>query len=92
MAREDILFRPKILVDSDLKNALKEALERMNAAAGRMSKPFKSARALVRSLKRPPPSTMRARWANRFRRDFRAAPPAIQSAFEKQLAFLLHDL
>jgi len=35
---------------------------------------------------------MRARWTNRFRRDFRAAPPAIQNAFEKQLAFLLHDL
>jgi len=35
---------------------------------------------------------MRARWTNRFRRDFRAAPPVIQSAFEKQLGFLVHDL
>jgi hypothetical protein len=35
---------------------------------------------------------MRAQWTNRFRRDFRAAPTAIQSAFEKQLDFLLYDL
>ena len=35
---------------------------------------------------------MRAQWTNRFRRDFRAAPPAIQSAFEKQLEFLLNGL
>jgi hypothetical protein len=35
---------------------------------------------------------MRARWTNRFRRDFRAAPAAIQRAFEKQLEFLIHEL
>jgi len=35
---------------------------------------------------------MHARWTDRFRRDFRAAPPTIQDAFEKQLAFLLHNL
>ncbi len=35
---------------------------------------------------------MRARWTNRFRRDFDAAPTAIQNAFEQQLEFLLNDL
>ena len=35
---------------------------------------------------------MRARWTDRFRRDFRAAPAPIQSALEKQLALLLRDL
>jgi len=35
---------------------------------------------------------MRAQWTNRFRRDFRSTPTAIQSAFEKQLEFLIHDL
>lgn len=35
---------------------------------------------------------MRAQWTNRFRRDFLAAPPAIQRAFEKQVALLLRDL
>ncbi len=35
---------------------------------------------------------MRARWTNRFRRDFLAAPPVIQRAFEKQVALLLRDL
>jgi AbrB family looped-hinge helix DNA binding protein len=50
LTREGILLRPKTLVDRDLNNALKEALA--DVAAGRMSKPFKSARALVRSLKR----------------------------------------
>ena len=35
---------------------------------------------------------MRARWTNRFRRDFRAAPAAIRSVFEKPLEFLVHDL
>lgn len=51
LTREGILLRPKMLVDRDLDDALKEALE--DVAAGRMSKPYKSARALVRSLKRP---------------------------------------
>ncbi len=49
--KQGILLRPKMLVDRDLENALREALA--DVAAGRMSKPFKSARALVRSLKRP---------------------------------------
>ncbi len=51
LTREGILLRPKMLVDRDLNNALKEALA--SVAAGWMSKPVKSARALVRSLKRP---------------------------------------
>ena len=51
LTREGILLRPKMLVDRDLNDALKEALT--DVAAGRMSKPVKSARALVRSLKRP---------------------------------------
>jgi len=51
LTREGILLRPKMLVDRDLSDALKEALA--DATAGRMSKPFKSAGALVRSLKRP---------------------------------------
>jgi len=51
LTREGILLRPKMLVDRGLNDALKEALA--DAAAGRMSKPFKSARTLVRSLKRP---------------------------------------
>jgi AbrB family looped-hinge helix DNA binding protein len=51
LTKEGILLRPKMLVDRDLNNALKEALA--DVAAGQMSKPFKSARALVRSLKRP---------------------------------------
>ena len=51
LTRDGILLRPKVLVDRDLDDALKEALA--DVKAGRMSKPFKSARALVRSLKRP---------------------------------------
>lgn len=51
LTKEGILLRPKTLVDRDLNNALKEALA--DVAAGRMSKPFKSARTLVRSMKRP---------------------------------------
>lgn len=51
LTREGILLRPKMLVDRELNNALKEALA--DVAAGRMSKPVKSARALVRSLNRP---------------------------------------
>jgi len=51
LTTEGILLRPKTLVDRDLKDALKEALA--DVAKGRMSKPFKSAHALVRSLKRP---------------------------------------
>jgi AbrB family looped-hinge helix DNA binding protein len=50
LTKEGILLRPKMLVDRDLKSALKEALA--DVAAGRMSKPFKSGRALVRSLNR----------------------------------------
>ncbi len=51
LTNEGILLRPKTLVDRDLNNALKEALA--DVKGGRMSRPFKSARALVRSLKRP---------------------------------------
>ena len=51
LTREGILLRPKMLVDRDLNTALKEALA--DVAAGRMSAPVRSARALVRSLKRP---------------------------------------
>ena len=51
LTREGILLRPKMLVDRDLNSALKEALA--DVAAGRMSKPVRSAGALVRSLKRP---------------------------------------
>lgn len=51
LTREGILLRPKMLVDRDLNIAIEEAVA--DAAAGRISKPFKSARALVRSLKRP---------------------------------------
>lgn len=35
---------------------------------------------------------MRARWTNRFRRDFLAASQDIQQRFEKQAALLLRDL
>jgi AbrB family looped-hinge helix DNA binding protein len=50
VTREGIVLRRKALVDRELERALEEALA--DAAAGRMSKPFKSARALVRALKR----------------------------------------
>jgi len=51
LTKEGILLRPKMLVDRDLNNALDEAL--VDIKTGRMSKPVRSARALVRSLKRP---------------------------------------
>jgi len=51
LTKEGILLRPKMLVNRDLKGALKEALA--DVAEGRMGKPLKSAHALVRSLKRP---------------------------------------
>ena len=34
---------------------------------------------------------MRARWTDRFERDYHAAPPLIQRAFDKQVVFLLRD-
>jgi len=51
LTKEGILLRRKVLVNHDLNSALKEALA--DVAGGRMGKPFKSAGALVRSLKRP---------------------------------------
>jgi hypothetical protein len=51
LTKGGIVLCPKVLVDRDLNSALKEALA--DVAAGRMSKPVASARALVRSLKRP---------------------------------------
>jgi hypothetical protein len=38
------------------------------------------------------PSSMRALPTDRFRQRFNAAPPAVQKAFAKQLAYLLRDL
>jgi AbrB family looped-hinge helix DNA binding protein len=51
LTRDGILLCPKVLVDRNLDDAIKEGLADLEA--GRRSKPFKSARALVRSLKRP---------------------------------------
>jgi hypothetical protein len=51
LTNEGTLLRPKVLGDHDLNSALKEALA--DVTTGRMSKPARSARALVRSLKRP---------------------------------------
>jgi AbrB family looped-hinge helix DNA binding protein len=51
LTKEGILLRRKVLVNHDLNSALKEAL--VDVAKGRTGKPFKSAGALVRSLKRP---------------------------------------
>ena len=48
--REGILLRPKVLVDRGLEEALAEA--EADVRAGRMTGPYKSARALVRAAKR----------------------------------------
>jgi len=45
-SREGILLKPKVLVDRDLEQALAEA--EADVKAGRVSKPYRSARALVR--------------------------------------------
>ncbi len=47
-----VVFTPKTLVDRALETALDEALA--DVKAGRVSKPFRSAKALVRDLKRRP--------------------------------------
>jgi hypothetical protein len=49
-SREGILLKPKILVDRDLEQALAEA--EADVKAGRVSKPYRSARALVRDAAR----------------------------------------
>jgi AbrB family looped-hinge helix DNA binding protein len=49
LTRDGIVLRPKVLVDRGLERALEEALA--DLAAGRVSKPFKSARDLVRAIK-----------------------------------------
>jgi AbrB family looped-hinge helix DNA binding protein len=46
ISREGILLRPKVLVDRDLERALGEA--EADVRAGRVSKPYRSAHALVR--------------------------------------------
>lgn len=58
--RDTIVLKPKILVDRDLEDALTEALA--DVRAGRVSKPSRSARALVRdALKAGKPKQTRAR-------------------------------
>jgi AbrB family looped-hinge helix DNA binding protein len=48
--KDGVLIRPKVVVDRDLDTALGEALA--DVAAGRVSKSYSSAPALVRDLKR----------------------------------------
>jgi AbrB family looped-hinge helix DNA binding protein len=47
---QKVLLRPKIVVDRTLEAALEEAIA--DVGAGRVSRSFRSARALVRDLKR----------------------------------------
>jgi AbrB family looped-hinge helix DNA binding protein len=49
LGREGIILKPKVLVDRDLEAALTEA--QADVQAGRVSKPYRSARALVRDAR-----------------------------------------